>query len=513
MKKRIAVVDFGSQYGHLIARRVRELGVVAEFLPPTASLAEIDVREIRGIILSGGPDSVYEPGAPVLSEELYRAGVPMLGICYGAQVMTRQLGGEVVADSGRGGEYGRTRLQGRDDAQSGLYPDGIADEEVWMSHGDLITAVPPGFRVTAVSSGNHVAVAEDGARRLYAVQFHPEVVHSAHGRRLIARFVLSLCGCDPSPDVLPYVDDMVNAVRSVVGGEKVICALSGGVDSTVTAALLQQAVPDQITYALVDNGFLREGEAEEVAAHFRDWLGREVTVVDAGDRFFARVRGITDPERKRKRIGAGFVQEFEELAESIGAAFLAQGTIFPDRVESGIGGSAVIKTHHNVGGLPADLRLRLVEPLRDLYKDEVRSLAAVLGVPWPMIGRHPFPGPGLAVHIIGEVTRAKVGVLRAADAVFLGELRRAGVYDDVWQAFGVLVPLPADASASGSRDPRRHCLVLRAVTGSDAMTADWARLPYALLDVIARRITAEVPGIARVVLDVTQKPPGTIGWE
>ena len=503
----VLVVDFGAQYAQLIARRVREEGVYSEIVPPTITAAELVARAPLGVIFSGGPKSVHVDGAPVVDVSVYDLGVPILGICYGAQLVAQQLGGE-VARTGRG-EYGRTLLTATG-AGSQLI-DG--DQPVWMSHADSIVRAPAGFVVTASSPEAPVAVLEHAGRRIHGVQFHPEVGHTPRGQEVLRRFLFDVCGCRPTWTMSSVIDDGVAQVRAQVGHERAICGLSGGVDSAVAAALVQRAIGHQLTCVYVDTGLMRKGESEQVVETFRRNMGIELIHVDAGDRFFERLEGVLDPEEKRKAIGELFIRIFEANTGGLtDARFLVQGTLYPDVIESGTAHAATIKSHHNVGGLPDDMTLELVEPLRHLFKDEVRRVGVELSLPDEIVWRQPFPGPGLGVRIIGEVTREKVAMLQEADAIVRQEIREAGLEREIWQAFAVL-PDIRSVGVMGDERTYAHPVIIRAVTSDDAMTADWARLPHDLLERMANRIINEVSGINRVAYDITSKPPGTIEWE
>ena len=491
---------------------MRELHVYSEIVPNSLTAAELATRDPAALILSGGPKSVHVPGAPQLDPAVYELGVPILGICYGAQLIAQQLGGTV----GRGmrGEYGRAKLH-RDQA-SQLLPDDAPDvHDVWMSHFDAITVAPPGFIATASTDDAPVAALEDDSRRIYGVQFHPEVVHSPYGMGVLRRFLHERAGLGADWTMSSVIDDQVARIREQVGAGRAICGLSGGVDSSVAAALVHRAIGHQLTCVYVDTGLMRKGESEQVTETFRRSMGIELIHVDAGARFFARLAGVTDPEAKRKAIGDEFIRVFEEHTGGlVEADFLVQGTLYPDLIESGgaDGTAAVIKSHHNVGGLPEDMRLALIEPLRELFKDEVRTLGHELGLPDELVWRQPFPGPGLAVRIIGEVTPDKVALLQDADAIVRAEIAAAGLERDIWQAFAVLADIRS-VGVMGDERTYGHPIIVRAVTSDDAMTADWARLPYDVLERISNRVINEVPGINRVAYDITSKPPGTIEWE
>jgi GMP synthase (glutamine-hydrolysing) len=510
----VLVVDFGAQYAQLIARRVREANVYSEIVPHSMPVPEMLARKPAAIILSGGPSSVYADGAPQVDPELFTSGVPVFGICYGFQAMAAALGGTVAHTGER--EYGNTALTVTDPGV--LLADLPAEQPVWMSHGDAVSAAPAGFTVTATSQGAPVAAFEDPVRCLAGVQFHPEVAHTPHGQDVLKRFLYEVAGLTPNWTTGSVIDDQVAAIRATVGDGAVLCALSGGVDSAVAAALVHEAVGDQLTCVFVDHGLLRAGEAEQVERDYVAATGIRLKVVDASERFLSALEGVSDPERKRKIIGREFIRVFEAAAREVAAAegvrFLVQGTLYPDVVESGGGtGTANIKSHHNVGGLPDDLEFTLVEPLRTLFKDEVRAIGAELGLPAEIVQRHPFPGPGLAIRIIGAVTPDRLATLRAADLVARQELTAAGLDGAVWQFPVVLLADVRSVGVQGDGRTYGHPVVLRPVSSEDAMTADWSRLPYDLLARISTRITNEVPEVNRVVLDVTSKPPGTIEWE
>ena len=504
------VLDMGGQYAQLIARRVREARVFSELVPHSIGADEVRRRQPLALILSGGPASVYSEGAPRVDDALFELGIPTLGICYGAQLLALELGGEVARTGAS--EFGKTDLEGGTGALFAGLPE---QQTVWMSHRDTVVAPPEGAVVTGVSASTPVAAFEDARRRVYGVQFHPEVVHTPHGQDLLKNFLYDVAGAPPAWTPATVIEEQVERIRAQVGSERVICGLSGGVDSAVAALLVYKAVGDQLTCVFVDHGFMRSNEAEQVAETFGGHFQVPLVHVEAQDRFLARLEGVAEPEEKRRRIGEEFIRVFEEEARKLGdIRFLVQGTLYSDVIESGgtEGVAAKIKSHHNVGGLPADMAMELVEPLRLLFKDEVRRVGEELGMPERMVWRQPFPGPGLAIRIIGEVTRERLDILRAADAILQEEVRRAGLYRDLWQSFAVL---PAIKSVGVQGDERTYAypIVIRAVTSEDAMTADWARLPYDLLETISSRIINELPGVNRVALDISSKPPSTIEWE
>jgi GMP synthase (glutamine-hydrolysing) len=518
----VLVVDFGAQYAQLIARRVRESRVYSEIVPHTMPVAEMLAKEPKAILLSGGPSSVYAEGAPGIDVSLFDAGVPVFGMCYGFQLMAQGMGGEVAHTGAR--EYGRTAVAVSDSGT--LLAEIPAEHTVWMSHGDSVTAAPEGFRVLASSSVTPVAAFESLDRRMAGVQWHPEVMHTQHGQKVLEHFLHHIAGCRPTWTMVNIVEEQIEAIRDQIGDRgQAICGLSGGVDSAVAAALVQRAIGDRLTCVYVDHGLMRKGETEQVERDFVAATGVDLKVVDAEKQFLEALEGVTDPEEKRKIIGREFIRVFEAaeaevLAGAVGGAdgdkvaFLVQGTLYPDVVESGGGaGTSNIKSHHNVGGLPDDLEFELVEPLRTLFKDEVRLVGEQLGLPAEIVWRHPFPGPGLGIRIIGEVTRERLDILREADAIAREELTRAGLDRDIWQFPVVLLADVRSVGVQGDGRTYGHPVVLRPVTSEDAMTADWARLPYDVLERISTRITNEVREINRVTVDITSKPPGTIEWE
>jgi GMP synthase (glutamine-hydrolysing) len=507
----VVVLDYGGQYSQLIARRVRECGVFSELLPHHVGAEEVARRRPKGLILSGGPASVYADGAPKLDPQLLELGIPVLGICYGMQLLALRLGGRV--EGAEVGEFGRSQLTVREPGRllAGL----PAEQSCWMSHRDTVFAAPPGFRALASSSESPVAAFESEERGIYGIQFHPEVVHTPYGQEVLKRFLVDVCECDMAWSPASIVEEQIARIRAQVGDAKVICGLSGGVDSSVAALLVHRAIGDQLTCVFVDHGLMRKNEGEQVISAFRDTFKVPLVAVDAERRFLDKLAGVTDPERKRKIIGAEFIRVFEEEAATIGdARFLVQGTLYSDVIESGGGtGAATIKSHHNVGGLPDDLQFELVEPLRALFKDEVRAVGAELGLPERLVWRQPFPGPGLAIRVVGgEATKERLDVLRDADFILQDEIRKAGLYRELWQSFCVL-PDIRTVGVQGDERTYGHVVVIRAVTSDDAMTADWARLPYDLLEQIAARMIGELREVNRVVLDITSKPPGTIEWE